>query len=112
MCLIKELIGSIIYQLNVEESYNILLSKLRNLNLSIEKLDREKNMIIVSCLSKLTDIGFWKCYGKKLIFEIHSLSPKTTKIDIFGKPDFLRIKIKKGEKLIDLNELISKLKEL
>ena len=105
MYFVKEPIATFIYSLDFDNTYDKLVSKLKEMGLPIEKEDRKKGKILVYCAVELIDWVFWRADSKELLFEIRQIEENRTKVGIFGIPGIRR----KG-KLYDLDELLSQLK--
>ena len=110
MYIIKEPIDSVSYSSSYDDTYETLLMKLKAMQFHIHKQNKGKGEIIIPCLSSLMNNILWRVWGDKLLFEIKEIEKNKTKVDIFGIPYFFRIKVKKGEQLVDLDKLVSTLK--
>jgi len=112
MYIVKEPIDSLIYSSSYNDAYDALLKKLNAMNFHIDKQDKEKGEIVIRCVSSLMNLILWKWWGNKLLFEVREINDSKTRVDIFGIPAFFRTRIKKGEKVIDLDKLVWDLKSL
>ena len=111
MFFLKQPIQSITYPLSYIQSFNMLVEKLHILNIEIKKKDKNKGILLVRCLSLAFNMILWRCYSDKMLFEIKSIKDDVTRIDISLIPNLFRIKVKKNEKLADINQIISFLKK-
>ena len=50
--------------------------------------------------------------GDKLLFELKQIEAEKTKVNVFGVPNLFRIKVKKGEVLVDIDKLLLQLKTI
>ena len=112
MHLLKEPIGTIIVALDYSNTYDTLLKKLLEMNFEIKEQDKNKGEIEIRCLSSLFNMIFWSCWGDKLLFELKQIEAKRTTVNVFGIPNLFRIKVKKGEVLVDLDKLLLQLKTI
>jgi hypothetical protein len=110
MHLLKESITSITYPLDQGSTHELLLEKLKEINLEVESENEQHGAIVVSCLTGMFNMLFWRCWIDKLLFKVIPLENNNTRVDIFGLPNLFRIKVKKEETLVDVDELLSQLK--
>jgi hypothetical protein len=109
MYLLKEEIRTIPCPRDYAATYDLLLSKLEDLRLPIEKADQSKGIVLATCISRLINMGFWRCWSDKLLFEIKKVSPGVSSISVYGIPNLLRMRVKSGETVIDLDAMVSHL---
>jgi hypothetical protein len=60
MYFLRENIGSITYSANSSEAYARLLSRLKELQLLVEKADASGGEIVICCLIRLVNAGIWR----------------------------------------------------
>lgn len=112
MHLLKEPIDTILVALDYSNAYDTLLKKLMEMNFEVKEQNKDKGKIEIRCLSSLFNMIFWSCWGDKLLFELKQIEAKKTKVNVFGIPNLFRIKVKKGELLVDLDKLLLQLKTI
>jgi len=112
MHLLKEPVGTIIVALGYSNTYDTLLKKLIEMNFEVRKQDKNKGEIEIRCLSSLFNMILWSCWGDKILVELKQIEEKKTKVNIFGIPNLFRIKVKKGEVLVDPDKLLLRLKAI
>lgn len=110
MFMLREPVDTIVYPLDYNRAFDALLSKLEELRINIEKQDRAGGQIVARCLCEVMNLILWRCWGDKLLFRIWETESNRTQVDIFVIPNLFRIRLRKGEKLIDLNKIVSQLK--
>jgi hypothetical protein len=111
MHFLREPIGKIMLVSDYNTAYEKLLKKLHEMHFEIQTQNKIKGEIVVRCLSNLINIFFWRCWSDKLIFDFNLIDGNRTEVEIFAVPNLFRIKVNKGETLIDLNKLLFQLKE-
>jgi hypothetical protein len=85
-----------------------LVARLKNENFEIEKEDAGKGRIVVRCESLIVNWIFWRCWSKKLLFEVHEIADGKTAIEVYALPDLFKTSAKKSEPA-ELGSVISRL---
>ena len=111
MNLLREPIGTIVFASDYYTAYEKLLNKLQEMHFEVQTQNKSKGKIVVFCLSNLFNMILWRCWSDKLIFNVYSVDENRTEVNIYAVPNLFRIKVKKGEKLVDLEGLLSQLKD-
>jgi hypothetical protein len=109
---LKEPVGKITIPSGYSETYDTLLKRLMEMNFEVTEQDKNKGEIEIRCLSSLFNMIFWGCFGDKLLFELKQIEAKKTEVNVFGIPNLFRIKVKKGEVLVDLTKLLFQLRAI
>jgi hypothetical protein len=109
MYLLKEEIRTIPCPRDFAATYDLLLSKLEDLHLPVEKADQNKGIVLATCISRLINTGFWRCWSDKILFEIKEVSPTVSSIIVYGIPNLLKMRVKPGETVRDLDAMMSNL---
>jgi hypothetical protein len=109
MYLLKEQIRTIPCRRDYAATFDLLLSKLGDLRLPVEKADQNKGIVLATCISRLINMGFWRCWSDKVLFEIKEVSPNVSSISVYGIPNLLRMRVKPGETVSDLDAMVSQL---
>lgn len=110
MHFLKEEIGTITYPVDGATAYANLLSKLAELHLFVEEADADRREVVVRCLTRLANAGIWRCWADKLIIQLKEVGPHATSVSISGIPNLMRIKIKEGESVVELDNLVAQLR--
>ena len=111
MHFLKEPIGTIVLASDYDTAYEKLLKKLQDMRFEVQTQNKSKGKIVILCLSNLINIFLWRCWSNKLIFDFNLVDENRTEVNIFAVPNLFRIKVKKGETLVDLDKLLSQLKK-
>jgi hypothetical protein len=111
MHFLKEPIGMVVLASDYDTAYEKLLKKLQEMRFEVQTQNKSKGKIVVRCLSNLINIFLWRCWSDKLIFDFNLVDENRTEVNIFAVPNLFRIKVKKGETLVDLDKLLSQLKK-
>lgn len=110
MHLLKQSIDTFTVPLDYSNTYDTLLKRLKEMNFEVKEQDRSNGKIEIRCLCSLFNMIFWSCWGDKLLFELEQIEPEKTTVNVFGVPNLFRIKVKKGEVLVDIDKLLVQLK--
>lgn len=92
--------------------FDKVLSDLQSIGLEIQKKDREEGIIIAKCISHIVKEFMWRLYGEKIQIEVTKLDGGRTEMNIYAIPNWFRIKVNKNEKLYELSEIVSKIKDV
>ena len=111
MYFLRECVGTITVPSDYNTVYDKLLRKLEEMHFEVEMQNKNKGRIVIICLSNFFNMIMWKCWSEKLIFKLKETEKNRTRIDIIQVPNLFRIRVKKGEKLVDLDNLVSLLQK-
>jgi len=110
MHFLRQPISTIPFKSDHNSTYETLLEKLQEMGLEVVRKNKITGEIVIRCLSILFNMVFWKSYGDKLLFQVKETGKNETKVEIFGIPNLFKIKVRKGEKLEDLDKLVTQLR--
>jgi hypothetical protein len=109
MYLLKQPVSTITYQFNFDATFKGLISRLRELQIDVLQSDEDKGEIVARCLSSAMNMIVWRCWSDKILFELKKEGPDKTRVDISALPNLFRIKVRKNERVVDLDKLVSQL---
>jgi hypothetical protein len=109
MNFLKEPLRTLSFPAGFSDTYDALLEKLKAMNFGIRMQDKQSGEITINCLCKMFDVVFWRCWANRLHFKVSQIEESKTEVEIYGLPDFFRIRVKKREKLTDINKLSAQL---
>lgn len=109
MYFLKEKLGTITSPFGCAATYALVLSKLKDLNLSVQTVDQNEGILVVACLTRLVSARIWQCWSDKLLLQVKGIDPNATLVSIFGIPNLLRVKTKPSETVTDVKALVSQI---
>jgi hypothetical protein len=65
--------------------------------------------IIARCVTQCMNLGLWRCWSERLEFTFHVIGPTETSVTIDAVPALLRTAVRSGERVTDLDALVSAL---
>ena len=92
------------------EAFRSLLHSLRNLGLQIEREDSAAGEIVARCLSLCFNMGLWRCWSDKLLLEVRDAGDDGSAIGVYALPNLTRWRVRKGEQVHELGQLVSALR--
>jgi hypothetical protein len=87
MYFLKEAAGTITYPMDRAAAYATLLSRLKKLCLPVEKADESTGEVVVRCFALVLDLGLWRCWADRLVFEVAQVHPNSSAIHL-RDPEF------------------------
>ena len=110
MPLLKELVGTLEFRQDYTSTFATLTSKLRDLHIDVEQESPLTGNITARCLSVVTNMLVWRCWSDRLILEVRSVGDNRTEVHLYAVPNLLRIRLRKGERPVDLGTVLSALR--
>jgi hypothetical protein len=55
------------------------------------------------------NVGLWRCWSDKLVFEIRRVEAAKTQVEIYAVPNLFRFRTNKNEEAIEVKKLASQL---
>jgi len=109
MHLLREVVHKTTLQSDPATAFASLRSKLAELQIHVEKEDKDRGEIVARCLTSAVNTILWRCWSDKLLFEVKGIDATKTQIGVYAVPNLLRFKVEQSEKTIELKELVSRL---
>jgi len=63
MAILRELVGTIPFGAGRNTAFTELLSAIQALDLQVCKADKNKDQVVVRCLSQMYNLLFWRCWS-------------------------------------------------
>jgi hypothetical protein len=90
---------------NSATTFKLLVSRLRDSGIDVEKEDEAKGLVVAHCLSLVVNWIFWRAWSDKLFLEMKEMAPNKTEVRVYAIPNLSRYKVRKNEKALDRGEL-------
>ena len=94
------------------EAFQSIKNYVQESGFEIIESNPEKGEITFACLHKLMNVALWVCWGDKVLVVIQARPGAASQIAVFGLPELLRYKVRKGEKAYSKTELSNIFKEI
>jgi hypothetical protein len=108
---LKELVRKSTLDRDYRSTLASLLSKLGELHIDVTKKDEAAGEIVAQCLTSLAATPFWHGWSDKLLFKIRRIDAFKTEVELYAIPNLFRYRTNKNERVIEVNELASRLFE-
>ncbi len=109
MFFLKEKIHSSACRSDQASAFASLVSKLKDLDLHIEKEELAKAEVVVGCLGLPINWFLRRCWSDKILFEVRDTGEGKAVINIYAIPNLFRIGASSDEPRTDLHKLVSQL---
>lgn len=108
---LREHVSTFTFPLDRAGTYALLLSKLRSLGLDVVDASEERGEITFRCLAMPFNMVLWRCWSDKVLLQVRTPERARTQVGMYAIPNLLRIWVRRGEEVVDLKVLATRLSE-
>jgi hypothetical protein len=110
MSWLVEPIATIRYGRDQAGTFALLVARLGELGIPVEKRGLTGGKIVARCLTLCLNWIFWRCWSDHLEFVLKADDNGSTTVEIGALPNLLRTGLRRGENACDVNELLVRLR--
>lgn len=109
--MLREHVDSFLREGQPSEVFEGLVTILDKHGYAIEKKDTDKGVIVIRYLTLAVNMLLWRCWSDKVLVKTEASGHGKTRVDVYEIPNMFRIKVRKGEQVRNINELLGQLRE-